>query len=66
VFARSVDTACSPANLEVRVVAVRPAQFCQPLHKGGELSPALWIVLARTEEDADAPRPLAPLRARRW
>ena len=62
VFAGSVDTACGPADVEARIVAVGPAQFRQPLHEGGELSPPCRVALVRTQKDADAPHPLALLR----
>ena len=54
-----------PADVKAGIAAVGPAQFRQPLRKGGELGPPLWVALARTQEHADAPHPVALLRAHR-
>src|SRR6266446_789787 len=57
-------TAAGPAGLDLHVAAVGPAQLLQRLHERSEVG-LLVGLLGRTHEHADAPHPLALLRARR-
>ena len=55
----------APADVDPYVATVGPAQLLQPLQKRCEADLALRIVRGRIHEHADAPHPLALLRARR-
>ena len=46
---------CAPANIELHVAAMGPAQFPQPLHKCSETSLSLGVALANIHEDIDPP-----------
>ena len=65
VFANAVGIARAPANVDPHVAAVGPAQLLQPLHERRDAG--LMIPdrpRAAGHEHADAPHPLALLRAR--
>jgi hypothetical protein len=53
----------APANVDLRVVADRPACLLQALQEGGEARLPFRIVGRQVHEHADAPHALALLRA---
>jgi hypothetical protein len=65
VFANAVGLARAPAGIDLDVTAVGPAQFQQALLEHREANLPLRIVRGDTHEHANAPHPLALLRARR-
>src|SRR5437660_546816 len=62
--AKTIGIAVTPTVVYLQVAADDPAQLLQPLHKRCTASPHLGVVRARVREHADAPHPLALLRAR--
>ena len=65
VLANRVGIACAPAVVDPHVAAVGPAQLLQPLQERRDAGLGFPIVRGRGHEHADAPHPLALLRARR-
>src|SRR6516225_10046958 len=53
------------ASIDVDIAAFRPSTLFQPLPECRKASLAFRIVLGERDEHADAPHPLALLRARR-
>jgi hypothetical protein len=64
VFAHVVGTAGTPPIVHSQVAADGPAQFLQTLCERREAGRVLRIVHGRGHQHADAPHPLALLRAR--
>src|SRR5262249_52386055 len=54
-----------PARVDAHIMAVDPAQFPQPAEERRDAGSAFRIVRGGAHEHADAPHPLALLRARR-
>src|SRR5262245_47583536 len=64
-LAHALGIARAPALLDAQIAADRPAQLLQRLPECGIAGRHLRIVCGETREHADAPHPLALLRARR-
>ena len=65
VSADAFGIARAPAIVDPHVAAVGPAQFLQPLQERRDAGLSFRIVRGQVHEHADAPHPLALLRARR-
>ena len=65
VSANAVGIACGPASIDPHIAAVGPAQLLQPLQERRDAGLRFRIVRGCGHEHADAPHPLALLRARR-
>src|SRR5262249_11175864 len=63
--AKAVGIAPAPACFDPHIATVGPPQMLQYLHERGHASLRLPIVRGNRHEHADAPHPLAVLRARR-
>src|SRR6266511_1176784 len=61
----TVRGACTPAIVDLQVAADGPAPLLQPLQERCKAGLSFRIVRGRAHEHADAPHPLALLRARR-
>jgi hypothetical protein len=57
--------AYAPTVVDQKVAALSPAQLLQAAPEGGNAGLPLWVVLRVNNNHADAPHPLALLRARR-
>ena len=64
-FANVIGIACAPAVVDLHIPADGPAQLLQPLMESREARLCFRIIGGEVHEHADAPRPLALLRARR-
>src|SRR5262245_38365969 len=53
-----------PARLDPQIAALEPAQFLETLQERSMANQSLGIILGEIREHADAPHPLALLRAR--
>jgi hypothetical protein len=65
VSANAVGFPCGPTVLDPKVAADGPAQFLQPLRERRDADWCFRIVRGNVHEHADAPDPVALLRARR-
>src|SRR5262249_22647473 len=63
--ADGIGIGCCPAGIDLHISADGPAKRLQPLQEGSEPCLVMRIVRRCGEEHADAPHPLALLRARR-
>src|SRR5215472_611233 len=55
---------CGPANVEVHITTINPAQFLKPLHKCRKASLPFRIILGEVHENANSTRSRTLLRAR--
>src|SRR5262249_29496441 len=64
VTAGTIGITCGPANVEVHITTINPAQFLQPLLKCRKASLPFRIILGEVHENANSTRSRTLLRAR--